>query len=132
MTPNRDIKKLDPTFRRKLEAVIADLAGHGLTIVLVEGWRSAKRQAYLYAQGRSRPGPIVTYKDGVKKQSRHQSSRAADVYFADGKHLYLPPFGAPEWKLLASSCKAHDLYWGGWNRRFKDGPHVEWRGGIIG
>lgn len=121
---DRDLSKLDPEFRRKLEAVIKDLDGHGVKIFVTEGFRSLERQQWLYAQGRTRKGPIVTNCDGVSNKSAHQSAKAADVAFR-GTKLY-PPGDSPAWKLLASSAKAHGLTWGGtW--RFKDRPHLELR-----
>ena len=119
---DRDLSKLHATFRRKLEAVLNDLAGHGLTLFVTEGFRSVERQLWLYAQGRTRKGPLVTRCDGVLNRSAHQSGKAADVAFRGGK-LY-PPGNSPAWKLLASAAKAHGLEWGGtW--KFKDRPHLQ-------
>lgn len=44
-------------------------------------WRSPEEQARLYAQGRTAPGRIVTWVDGVLKKSNHNyyPSRAFDV-----------------------------------------------------
>lgn len=130
MTPNRDLSKLTPKFRRKLEAIIADLAGHGIGLVIVEGWRSVARQRYLYEQGRKRKGPIVTYKNGVERKSYHQSGNAADVIFTDGEHRYWPALRkangslTEEWALLASAAKAHEVTWGG-NWAMLDTPHLQ-------
>jgi len=38
---------------------------------VLEGYRTPARQAFLYMQGRTRPGPIVTNVDGVNKKSAH-------------------------------------------------------------
>ena len=122
MKADRDLTKLDPAFRRKLEAVIKDLAEHGLKLFVTEGFRSLERQQWLYAQGRTRTGPLVTNCDGILHQSAHQFGWAADVAFRGAK-LY-PPGESPAWKLLASSAKAHEICWGG-NWRFKDRPHLE-------
>jgi D-alanyl-D-alanine dipeptidase len=120
--PDRDLSKLDRTLRRKLEAVLCNLAGHGVKLFVTEGYRTVERQQWLYAQGRTRKGPIVTKCDGVHNKSAHQSGRAADIAFRGGK-LY-PPGDSPAWKLLASSAKAHGLVWGGtW--KFADRPHLE-------
>ena len=122
MKADRDLNKLDATFRNKLEAVICDLVGHGIKLFVTEGWRSVERQWWLYAQGRTRKGPVVSYRDGANSKSMHQSGKAADIAFR-GARLY-PPGDSPAWKLLASSAKAHGLEWGGtW--RFKDLPHLQ-------
>lgn len=46
------------------------------------GHRSIAEQQELYAQGRTKPGPIVTHVDGIKKKSQHNSnpSNAVDIY----------------------------------------------------
>lgn len=133
--PNRDLAKLTPDFRRKLKAIVSDLAGHGVGLAIVEGWRSVARQRYLYEQGRKRPGPIVTFKNGVENKSYHQSGNAADVIFSDGHHRYYPPLHqpngsfSPEWALLASSAKAHGVTWGGSPgtplAKLGDTPHLQ-------
>ena len=130
---NRDWSKLKEPFKAKLTAVFADLAGHGLQLFLQEGFRTVARQKWLYAQGRTRRGPVITFKNGVESKSFHQSGFAADVIFAneDGSHYWPPlrmPNGklAPEWALLASSAKSHRLTWGG-SWKTVDSPHLEYR-----
>ena len=114
---------LSKVFRRKLEAVISDMAGHGMPIRVTEGLRSQARQKALYAQGRTKPGPIVTQLDGVNHRSNHQRGIAADVCSANGKPY--PPLGTQFWKLLQSSAHAHELTSGGDWKKFKDWPHLE-------
>jgi hypothetical protein len=55
---------------------------HGVRLDLVEGYRSHERQQELFAQGRSTPGPVVTW----TQNSLHTAGSAADVY-ADGAPL---------------------------------------------
>ena len=47
-----------------------------------EGHRSIERQQFLYNQGRTTPGNIVTNVDGINKKSKHNyyPSRAMDVF----------------------------------------------------
>ena len=49
---------------------------------IAQGHRSVEEQQELYAQGRTKPGNVVTYVDGIKKQSNHnlKPSNAADIY----------------------------------------------------
>lgn len=122
----------------KLDGVHPDLIGKwekirtaagvlGLTIIPTSGLRSLAEQQALYAQGRTAPGPIVTYADGVKKRSNHQAhpdgwGHALDFCFLlDGKpswNLALP------WKLIGEMAKSLGLKWGGdWKR--PDRPHIE-------
>jgi hypothetical protein len=54
----------------------------GIRLDLVEGYRSQERQEQLFAQGRSTPGPVVTW----TQNSLHTTGSAADL-FADGAPL---------------------------------------------
>ncbi|GAB2712521.1 hypothetical protein GCM10011495_06700 [Hymenobacter frigidus] len=97
----------------------------GLPIV-TECYRSPERQNELYAQGRSKPGPVVTYKLGG--QSNHNigpPTPAIDVAF-------LLADGSVSWSGLLLSkfarlVKAADarVHWGGDWPKFKDRPHFE-------
>jgi len=71
-----DLSALDPAFREKLEKVMERLRTEfGHTVTVVETARSQSRQEQLYAQGRSAPGPVVTW----TKNSRHTKGMAADL-----------------------------------------------------
>lgn len=103
------------------------------------GLRTNEEQAELYAQGRTNPGRIVTYTDGVMKRSRHQPNAAGQSEAVD-----LAPFpinwdNTKQFILLASVMlvaaerEGVGLIWGGdWDRdfdldehRFSDLPHYE-------
>lgn len=43
-----------------------------IDFTIIEGVRTTKRQQDIFAQGRTKPGKIVTYADGVKNKSNHQ------------------------------------------------------------
>jgi peptidoglycan L-alanyl-D-glutamate endopeptidase CwlK len=60
----------------------------GLDVSVFETYRSPDRQNYLYAQGRTRPGKIVTRAPAW--QSWHQYSLACDLVFGSGKNIYWP------------------------------------------
>lgn len=73
---------LDPLFRTRLERVQARMAAEfGHRVELVEGYRDQARQDMLYAQGRTSPGPVVTW----TRNSLHTAGRAADVLI-DGSY----------------------------------------------
>ncbi|OGX81342.1 M15 family metallopeptidase [Hymenobacter coccineus] len=93
--------------------------------IITECYRSAKRQDELYAQGRTAPGPIVTYKRGGESNHNVLPSVALDVAF-------LLPSGEVSWSGLLLSkfarlVKAADarVHWGGDWPGFKDRPHFE-------
>ncbi|MDH5590677.1 MAG: hypothetical protein OEZ37_11575, partial [Gemmatimonadota bacterium] len=73
---DRDWDRLDPDLQVRLERVIDRMASeHGHRVELVEGARSAARQRYLYGQGRTRTGPVVTW----TLDSLHKDGAAADL-----------------------------------------------------
>lgn len=120
-----DLAHLFPVFRDKLllalEQVRVETRGkHGCAgFVLFEGYRSPDRQKWLYTQGRTRPGDVVTW----TLHSRHSSACAADCYPTDslGRIIWSPDLSI--WEQWGHCCRAHALHWGG------DGlPH---RGGVV-
>lgn len=93
--------------------------------IITECYRSPERQDELYKQGRSTPGPIVTYKRGGESNHNVLPSVALDVAF-------LLPDGEVSWSGLLLSkfarlMQAADarVHWGGDWPGFKDRPHFE-------
>jgi LAS superfamily LD-carboxypeptidase LdcB len=80
-TPNRDLSLLAPAFRRAVEAAIQDCRDKGFPVKVNEGFRSQARQNWLYRQGRSRPGRIVTNAP-TSLTSWHGYGLAVDVIHA--------------------------------------------------
>jgi peptidoglycan L-alanyl-D-glutamate endopeptidase CwlK len=79
-----DPARLHPSFRQRLANVIERLQSEGIPFRVFEAWRSPQRQKYLWEQGRTRPGGIVTKAQAW--ESYHQYGLAADlVLFEDGK-----------------------------------------------
>ncbi len=102
----KDLDKLDPKFRQKVELWLAE----NPQIFITESWRSYTRQLQLYAQGRWEDGRIVTW----TLKSNHQLGLAVDIGF-HGKELY--PTDWAKWKKVGDSAKkfgidwSHDLGW---------------------
>lgn len=71
----RDISALTPAAQTACNLFMESCRQKGLNVLITETYRSQERQDYLYEQGRSRPGKIVTW----TKNSRHTSGRAWDV-----------------------------------------------------
>ncbi|GGG35679.1 M15 family metallopeptidase [Hymenobacter glacieicola] len=101
--------------------------------IITECYRSSERQNGLYAQGRSKPGPIVTYKRGGESKHNLRPTPALDVAFllADGSvswsGLLLSKFAR-----LMKAADARVLWGGDWNgngrsddERWLDRPHFE-------
>lgn len=94
--------------------------------ILTECYRSPERQNELFAQGRSKPGPVVTYKRGGESKHNLLPARALDVAFllVDGEvswsGLLLSKFAR---LMKAADARVH---WGGdFPGDFKDRPHFE-------
>ena len=117
---DRDMGKLAPSFRLRIEAVVADLEAEGFTPWVVECVRTAERQAWLYAQGRTRPGSIVT-KAPTHVSSWHGHGLAVDI-IDRVKH-----WGATQafWQSLGAACGRHGVTWGGNWKSFPDRPHCQ-------
>lgn len=58
---NNDINTLNPAFRKKFDPWRKEVLAKYPNAVIFEARRSQDRQDWLYAQGRSRPGKIVTW-----------------------------------------------------------------------
>ena len=109
--------------------IIARMAELGHVMRVFEGRRTLERQKYLYEQGRTRPGKIVTKTDGVRYRSKHQVQKdgfhhALDfVFVVKGK----PTWDGP-WDLFGKTVKevTTGLEWGG-DWPWKDRPHVQVR-----
>ena len=112
----RDMDALEPEFRQKLETVIERMrAEFGREVTVVETARTQARQDALYAQGRTTPGPVVTW----TRNSRHLTGRAADL-MVDG--TWDNPAGYAD---LATVAAAEGLRTLG----SRDAGHVELPGG---
>lgn len=82
-TINRDFEDLAPFVSGLLKLALIECWDCGYELNLFEGLRSPQRQAYLYEQGRTSPGKIVT--KARPWRSWHQYGVAVDlVYKKDG------------------------------------------------
>jgi hypothetical protein len=76
-----DIAKLAPEFRERLERVIDRMKQeYGHAVRVIETVRTQARQDALFAQGRTAPGPVVTW----TRNSKHGKGLAADL-MVDGQ-----------------------------------------------
>ncbi len=103
---------------------------NGIELVVTQGFRSPKEQARLYAQGRTTPGPIVTY--AMAGTSWHNYGLAFDVAGFDPVsrfHIRYPDDhllenGVHYWEWIGEMGEAQGLAWGGrWKK--PDRPHFQ-------
>ncbi len=78
---DRSIAALDPALQERLGRVMARMREEtGHEVQVGETYRSQSRQNTLYAQGRSAPGPVVTW----TQSSMHTKGRAVDLLVDGG------------------------------------------------
>lgn len=122
----RAITALHPVLRHLAQTLLDTAHAQGIPLALGETYRSVERQDYLYAQGRTRPGSIVTYAEGYKLSSYHQWGLAFDVFINQKGKEYDTALLAKVGQL----GKAIGLEWGGDWLNFKDTPHFQYTEGI--
>ena len=117
---NISVSKLHPYLQVKLKQALRKCNSKGLYLIITEGIRTKKYQDSLYAQGRTKPGMIVTYAKGKSYSSQHQWGIAFDIAINGPKKVRYKV------NLLAKAAKIikkTGLAWGGdWNG-FSDMPH---------
>lgn len=126
----RDITMLHPELQKKLDATIRDCRASGITIKIGECLRTVEEQNALYAQGRTKPGNIVTNAPGSSHSSQHQWGIAADFFLVmdidgDGKtsdDAFNDSTGV--FGRVGAIAKAHGLGWGGDWTSPVDKPHL--------
>lgn len=116
----RDVTQLAPGMQAAVAAVLAALRAEGRTPWLFECVRTPARQAYLYAQGRTRPGAVVT-NAASHLQSWHGHGLAVDIICRVGLWT-APQFFAA----LGPVAETHGLTWGGRWPTLPDVPHLQW------
>lgn len=113
--------RLLPNVQLKAEKLIAVMHTQGFDVVINQGFRSIDEQNYLYAQGRTRPGAIVTNAKGG--ESFHNYGVAVDIVFLKDGH---PSWNEEHpWARLGREGKALGFEWGGDWVSFVDRPHFQ-------
>lgn len=118
---DRDLKKLAPGFRRRVEAVLADLIAQGFDPIVVEAYRTDERQRHLYGFGRvfdDGRGVVTKAKDASK--SMHGYGLAVDIVSKASLWNAGPKF----WEALASTAEKHGLE-AGLRWKMRDSPHIQ-------
>lgn len=115
------LEGVKPELVEKVGRLLDAMAILGHPMRVTDGNRTVEQQQALYAQGRTKPGKIVTYADGVVKKSNHQGGRAVDCCFDDPA----PYAEKHPWALFGLAAEALGLKWGGRFQKLVDRPHVE-------
>lgn len=88
--------------------------------------RTKEEQNELYAQGRTKPGKIITWAKGG--ESLHNYGLAVDIAFKDNHNNLI--WDLQFFRLAGREGRKLGLEWGGDWVRFKDYPHFQYTGGL--
>ncbi len=131
---SRDVTELHPTVQAKLRDHLdlcatdpkLDALGVG-RVLCIETFRSTERQRWLYAQGRTRPGKVVTKLTPGK--SAHGYRVAYDLVPLDraGRAWWAAPPAV--WDRIALHGRAVGMEAGHNWKTFRDSPHFQFLGG---
>ena len=84
----RDITMCHPCLQELAGRLVEECKKQGLIIKIGECYRTVAEQEELYAQGRKKPGNIVTNARGSSYSSQHQWGIAFDFFRNDGNGAY--------------------------------------------
>ena len=119
----RDITLCHPRLQTLAAELIRKCAEQGLQIKIGETLRTTAEQDALYAQGRTKPGKIVTNAKGSSYSSYHQWGTAFDIYRADGCGAYYDKDGF--FSKVGAIGVSIGLEWGGSWKSIVDKPHFQ-------
>jgi len=123
---SRNLAELLPVVKKHAEAAIAAAQEiTGLVIIVTATYRDNERQSWLYEQGRTREGPIITHDPGPG--GPHSLRVALDIAPAiqDEHGLHLN-YSTTKWNEIAKCFKDEGFEWGGDWKGFKDLPHFQY------
>jgi hypothetical protein len=135
------LSKLYPDFAARVKRVYdAMFDAHQVTLRMTEGVRSFERQAELYEEGRTTPGPHATIEHPLGQTvtnappgySEHHYGVAADSCFS-GRDPYLEELARDDhdraeflWQEYGRLCREQGLTWGGDFKTLpEDRPHAQ-------
>lgn len=124
------MSKLDSLHRHVKELALqlmAECERQGQSIVVTQTLRTDQEQNDLYAQGRTKPGKVVT--NAKAGQSIHNYGLAFDIACRD-KDGKIQWNDEEPYKAVGAIGEGLGLEWGG-NWKFRDLPHFQWTGGLT-
>lgn len=128
MINSRSLSDLLPPVKSRAEKMIKDCYAAGIDLLVTSTYRDNASQEALYAQGRTKPGKIVT--NARAGQSFHNYRCAFDVVpLRHGKPVW--DSKDPVWQIIGQIGKKCGLEWAGDWKRFKEFPHFQYTGGLT-
>jgi peptidoglycan L-alanyl-D-glutamate endopeptidase CwlK len=129
---SRRIEDLTPAVQQRAKALVIAAKDAGIDLLITSTYRSNEEQAALYAQGRTKPGAIVT--NARPGDSYHNWRCAFDVVpLRNGKPVW--GTSGPDgdlWRKIGEMGEAVGLEWAGrWGSKFREYPHFQYTGGLT-
>jgi peptidoglycan LD-endopeptidase CwlK len=121
----KKIDKLKPKVRDFAERLVGESRKVGIAIKITETLRTIAEQDRLYAQGRDKPGKIVTNCRGG--ESFHNYGVAFD--FCPMKNGKADWNNLEQFEKVGRMGEALGLEWGGSWKKFPDRPHFQYTAG---
>jgi len=126
MIDSRIIEDLHPIVQQLCKKHIAACKARGVTIQVTSTLRDAEYQAYLYAQGRTRSGSIIT---NMKLVGPHAFGLAYDIVpIVNGNAVW---GNKNLWAIVGEEGEKLGLEWGGNWKSFVDKPHFQYVDGLT-
>ncbi|ACJ33060.1 M15 family metallopeptidase [Anoxybacillus flavithermus] len=124
---DKKLQGVHPTVAAKARQLVSLAYKEGIPIIITQGLRTIEEQNALYAQGRAKPGKIVTNAKGG--YSYHNFGLAFDfaILNANGSVNWNVD---DKWKRVGAIGKSLGLEWGGDWTSFKDYPHFQYTFGL--
>jgi peptidoglycan L-alanyl-D-glutamate endopeptidase CwlK len=131
MINSRKIDDLHPKVAIMCKKFIAECDKQDIDILITSTYRDGESQTALYAQGRTKPGRIVT--NAKAGQSWHNWKCAFDVVpLRNGKPVWGTMGKDLElWNKVGAIGESVGLEWAGRWKRFREFPHFQFTGGLT-
>jgi peptidoglycan L-alanyl-D-glutamate endopeptidase CwlK len=128
---SRKIEDLVPAVQQRAKALVKAAKDAGIDLLITSTYRSNEEQAALYAQGRTKPGAIVT--NARPGDSYHNWRCAFDVVpLRNGKPVW--GTSGPDgdlWRKIGEMGEAVGLEWAGrWTGKLREMAHFQYTGGL--
>ena len=120
-----NLDSLYPRVKYLAEKLIEECKKQGYNILITSTYRSKQEQDELFAQGRTKPGKIITNAKG--ENSLHNYKVAFDFCINDKQECYNPVL----LEKVGQIGKTLGLEWGGDFKTFKDMPHFQYTKGLT-
>lgn len=132
MINSRNISDLHPPCKEMAEKFLKIAKDSGIDLIVTSTYRDLESQAALFAQGRTKPGSIVT--NARPGQSWHNWRCAFDVVpIRNGKPVWSTtgPDGAL-WRKVGELGESVGLEWAGrWTGKLREFAHFQYTGGLT-